>query len=240
MSPGFIDDSQMSTQVNGSSQDADISVSALLQSLYSAPDGVECERVASKIASHVNSIGLDALSTEGILSDLLANTRHKSGLHRESALIGLATLFSSTGAKGGADPFYLPIWPDVLERFQEVGKAQVVADAAELASRALLNLVKPECTIRAMHILFNLLENSSTKWRVKVGALEAVAQLTSKGQAQVAECLGEIIPRISRHMSDTKSEVSAAASQAASKVCAVLTNPDVVQFVPLLVECKLF
>ena len=102
-----------------------------------------------------------------------------------------------------------------------------------------------------------MLESNSTKWRVKVAACEVVADLTNKGSAQVAEHLGEIIPRLTVHMSDTKVEVrlrycrlpsavvltlplrkvSGAAIKSAERVCSVLTNPDVIPFVPLLVEC---
>lgn len=152
--------------------------------------------------------GLPSLYADNILADLLRASKAKSGIERESALLGLASLFNICGQAGGADPYFLPLWPEVLERFQEVGKAQVVADAAERASRSLLALVKPETTVRTMNLLFDYLESSSIKWRSKAAALDTIAKLTSKGKDQVAEHLGEIIPRLTKQMSDTKAEVS--------------------------------
>jgi elongation factor 3 len=229
--------------------------SSLLQELYQADSSFACRTAGARLAEYVRLHGLASLSTDNILPDLLQKTKSKSGIERESALIGLGTLFGQLGGRDkGADPFFLPLWPDILDRLQEVGKvnssahaprpplnssqAQVVADAADFASKALLDLVLPECVMRAMDILFGALEASSTKWRAKVGALEAISALTAKGTPQVAEHLGEIIPRLSSPMSDTKSEVSAAAIAAANVLCSVLTNPDALPFVPLLVECE--
>lgn len=182
--------------------------SALLQAVYTAPDQTQCSAAAAQLAAYVQSNGIQTLSSDNILSDLLRASKAKSGVERESALIALASVFSICGSAGGADPYFLPLWPDILERYQEVGKAQVVCDAAERASKALLALVKPETSVRAMNILFDYLETSSIKWRSKAGALETISKLTSKGKDQVAAHLGEIIPRLTTQMSDTKSEVS--------------------------------
>lgn len=204
MSPDMASESQ----VNGAAP----APSALLQSLYSAADQNECSNTASQLAQHVQTQGLHTLYADNIIPDLLRATKAKSGIERESALIGLASLFNICGQPGGADPYFLPLWPEILERYQEVGKAQVVCDAAERASKALLALVKPETTVRAMNILFEYLESSSVKWRCKAGALDIIGKLTGKGKDQVAAHLGEIIPRLTTQMSDTKAEVSFLAS----------------------------
>lgn len=188
--------------------DATTSASAtLLQALLAAPDGAAVTKSGAELATYVKKNGLNTLYDENILPELVKASKSKSGYERESALVGLSLLFSQCGSSGGADPFFLPLWPDILERYQEVGKGEVVKEAAEQASKALLALVKPEVVIRAMDLMFGLLENSSTKWRVKVAALQTIATLIGKGQAQVADHLGEIIPKLTKHMGDTKAEV---------------------------------
>lgn len=188
--------------------DATTSASAtLLQALLAAPDGASVTKAGAELSAYVKKNGLHTLYDENILPELVKASKSKSGYERESALVGLSLLFSQCGSAGGADPFFLPLWPDILERYQEVGKGEVVKEAAEQASKALLALVKPAVVIRAMDLMFGLLENSSTKWRVKVAALQTISALTNKGQAQVADHLGEIIPKLTKHMGDTKAEV---------------------------------
>lgn len=198
----------MASQQNGDVNGAAPAPSALLQAVYTAADQNQCSAAASQLAQHVQANGLETLYSDNILPDLLRASKAKSGIERESALIGLASLFNICGQAGGADPYFLPLWPEILERYQEVGKAQVVCDAAERASKALLALVKPETTVRSINILFDYLETSSIKWRCKAGALDTIAKLTGKGKDQVAAHLGEIIPRLTTQMSDTKVEVS--------------------------------
>jgi elongation factor 3 len=112
----------------------------------------------------------------------------------------------------------------------------VVSDAAEKAARELARLPPPQLVPRALDVLFDYLEGPS-KWRSKVGALEAVARLCDRAKEQVADRLGSLIPRLTTQMQDTKSEVSAAAVKTAHSVCAVLSNPDVIPYVPLMVSC---
>lgn len=185
----------------------------LISTLLQAPDGLAVSKAAAALSAYVQKNSFSCLHDEQILPELVKASKSKSGYERESALVGLSSLFSQVGAGGGADPYFLPLWPDILDRFQEVGKGAVVMEAAEIASKSLLALVKPEVVIRCMELLFELLDNSATKWRVKAAALQTISALTAKGTSQVADHLGEIIPKVTKHMSDTKTEVSSPISE---------------------------
>lgn len=112
----------------------------------------------------------------------------------------------------------------------------MVSDAAEKAARELARLPPPQLVPKALDILFDYLEGSA-KWRSKVGALEAVQRLCERAKDLVADRLGAIIPRLTTQMQDSKAEVSSIAVKTAHTVCAVLSNPDVIPFVPLMVSC---
>ena len=163
--------------------------------------------------------------------------RSKSGYERESAMVAFEEVFRTVGAKGGAEPYLLPMLPVVLGGYQETGKGEVVKEAAEKAAKQLIRLPPPEAVPRFMDAMFEVLASPSAKWKTKVGALELLATLPKLGPAQIAERLENIIPRITTQMRDTKPEVSAAGYKAGLALCGVLENLDVLPFVPTLVNC---
>jgi elongation factor 3 len=180
--------------------------SAILQRVYSAPDSAVLDAACLDLANYVQSTSLHSLATQNILPDLAKATSSKSGYEREGALAALEVLFRVVGGHGGADPYFLPLLPVVLDRYQESGKGEVVKDAAERAAKQLVKLPPPELVPKAMDALFAVLE-SGAKWRVKVGALELLRTFPDRAKDQVAERLGEFVPRLAHQMRDAKAEV---------------------------------
>lgn len=213
------------------------STSALLQSLYSAPDSPSCTVAARALASHIQSSGIHILAVDAVLDDLIRASRSKVGSERESSMIAIEEICRTLAPQGGAEPYLLPLLPVILERYPETGKAEVVGKAAEKAAKQLIKLAQPEGVPRFIKVLFDILSTSGVKWKTKAGALDLFASLVKIGPDQVAERLGEIIPPLTQEMRDTKPEVSAAGHKAAMAVCGVLSNLDVLPFVPVLVNC---
>jgi elongation factor 3 len=182
--------------------------SAILQRIYSAPDAQALDAASTDLANYVENTSLHSLTTHDIIPDLTRATTSKSGYEREGALAALEVLFRIVGGHGGADPYFLPLLPVVLDRYQESGKGEVVKDAAERAAKALAKLPPPELVGKAIDAIFAILESGSAKWRVKVGALELLRTFSERAKEQVAERLGEIVPRLTQQMRDTKAEVS--------------------------------
>lgn len=122
-------------------------------------------------------------------------------------MVAFETLFRKVGLAGGADPFFVPLLPVILDRYQESGKAEVIKDAAEKAAKQLVRLSPPELAPKIIEELFLVIEGGA-KWRSKVGALELLATFATTAKDQVAESLGDYVPRLSGAMRDTKPEVS--------------------------------
>ncbi|POW07506.1 hypothetical protein PSHT_09926 [Puccinia striiformis] len=186
------------------------SSSALLQSLYSAPDSPSCTVAARALANHIQSSGIHILAIDAIIDDLIRASRSKVGSERESSMIAVEEICRT---------------------------AEVVGKAAEKAAKALIKLSQPEGVPKFIKVLFDILSTSGVKWKTKSGALDLFSSLVKIGPDQVAERLGEIIPPLTQEMRDTKPEVSSAGQKAAMAVCGVLSNLDVLPFVPVLVNC---
>ncbi|GAA99754.1 hypothetical protein E5Q_06457 [Mixia osmundae IAM 14324] len=208
--------------------------SAILQRLYAAPDPASCHAAGAELADFVQETGLHSLADHDILNELLRASKSKSGFERESAMVGFEEIFRRT--QPGAEAYYLPLLPEILAMYAETGKGEVVKDAAERAAKAFVALPPPEQCIKVIDTLFNIVD-SNGKWRVKAGALDVLALVVERCKDQVSERLGTIIPRLTHHLQDTKPEVAQAATRATEKVCSVLSNPDVIPFIPILVSC---
>lgn len=191
-----------------------VSAETLLNALYNAPSAADCHVAADALASHINTHGLRSLETEGIQDSLLKACKNKkSGFEREAGAIGLSTIFTKVGGKNapsplGAEPWFLSTLPSLLDLYAD--KGDVVREAAEGAVNALVALSPAEAVPEVLMLLYDVLENSATKWQVKVGALKIIGRLSDSASEQIGEQLVDLIPHLKNRMSDTKSEVSIA------------------------------
>ena len=198
--------------VNGNgSANGHLPVSAILQKLYSAPDEVACNTAAAELADYVQLHGLRTLESEDISLDLMrASKNAKSGYEREGAMVAFTELFKRVGKAKGAEPYFLPFLPVILDRYAEQGKAEVVRDAAIKAGKALVQLPPEEYIPHFIDAFFEALEQPSIKWRSKIGALDLLATFPARAKDVIAEKLDEYIPRLEKQMRDSKAEVSSA------------------------------
>lgn len=84
-------------------------------------------------------------------------------------------------------------------------KGDVVRTAATSAVKAIIKLFPPEST----RLIFRNLEETldKAKWKGKVGILDAFKSFVPTSKTQVANQLGETLPKVEAAMHDTKSEV---------------------------------
>lgn len=213
---------------------------ALLEALYKAPSAEECSVAAEKLCEHVNTQGLRVLESQKILASLTAACKNKkSGYEREAGAVGLAAIFTKVGGKNapsplGAEPWLVPVLPVLLDLYSD--KGDVVREAAEHAVKALMALPPPEAVPEVLDQLYEVLENSATKWQAKVGALKIIGRLSDAAPEQIGDEMVELIPHLKNRMSDTKTEIAKQAVKTTTKVCGVIDNNDIRPHLPSLVD----
>jgi elongation factor 3 len=84
-------------------------------------------------------------------------------------------------------------------------KGEVVRIAASSAVKAILKLFPPESTRIVFKNLEGILANG--KWRTKVGVLDALKSFANTARDEVANELGDVLPKVEAAMHDTKQEV---------------------------------
>ncbi|KAI8083059.1 P-loop containing nucleoside triphosphate hydrolase protein [Halteromyces radiatus] len=224
--------------------DVAVLVSDLLKQLNTAPTSEEVDQAARELAKEVKSRGIIMLKHHNILQKLETSAKNKkSGMERESGLIGFNAM--AEVVKDPIEPIILNYLVLFLDLYAD--KGQVVQEAAEQASRTLVDLAPPE----AAHLLLPLLyegmgtilsaqgekSNVSKKWQTKVGALKLLKRFTERAPEQVGELLPEIIPVVSNCLADTKNEVASEAQRTMRAVCSVGGNPDIERHIKDLVLC---
>lgn len=85
-------------------------------------------------------------------------------------------------------------------------KGDVVRIAATAAAKTILKVFPPEATRPVYRHLEDILEKG--KWRTKVGALDAIRSFVDRAKDEVAEELGNVLPKVEKAMHDTKPEVN--------------------------------
>lgn len=204
----------------------------ILEELKSAPTGPDAKAAADKLAREVSKVGLQSLEEEGVFKALYAFANNKkSGYERESAAIGINSLAAILGPPAG--PALLPALPVLYELYMD--KGDVVRVAATSAAKAIVKLFPPESTRLIFRNLEEILDKA--KWKGKVGILDAIKSFAPTAKTQVADQLGETLPKVEGAMHDTKSEVSSAAIKCATTLCTTLENADIIPHIPTLVKC---
>ncbi|KAI9315878.1 P-loop containing nucleoside triphosphate hydrolase protein [Dichotomocladium elegans] len=215
--------------------DVAATIADLFNKINTAPTSEECDEAARGLATLVKDGGIILLKHHNILDKLNAAARNKkSGLEREGGLIGFNALSDTLGELGV--PVLLPYLSLFLDLYAD--KGAVVQEAAQMATKTLIDNLRPEATGILLPILFDAMgSNGSKKWQTKVGALKALDNFTAKAPEQIGENLPQIIPVVSNCLSDTKNEVATAAQKTLMTVCAVGGNPDISRHLKDLVLC---
>jgi elongation factor 3 len=156
---------------------------------------------------------------------------------KDEALNDLLSLLpAANNASKALLPWLLPLLPTLLDLYADRAKS-----TAELANKVTNGLMRLPSVWAQFPVVFPALlevaKSSGTKAATRVAALKHLGAFIKRGTSrQVAEHLERVIEGIEPCLHDIADDVSKAAVKTLTDLCAVITNADIVQHVPLLVQ----
>mmetsp|Transcript_155 Transcript_155/g.392 ORF Transcript_155/g.392 Transcript_155/m.392 type:complete len:567 (+) Transcript_155:208-1908(+) len=199
--------------------------------------GLKPSASAVSLAS-MGSLGFDDLT---IGTEMTTGTDSKRGKAtpanaREGSLLIIRAFCEILGKT--AEPYVVGAF--IAAALDECGSnSNSVREAAEDAATALIKLANPYAFPSLISPLL-LKAMKSSEWRVKVNALDRLAQCAETAPRQVCSALPVLIPGVTGQVWDTKAQVNKAAGSCLLAICKTNPNPDVRPAIPAVVKavCK--
>ena len=152
---------------------------------------------------------------------------------RAGALVGIAAVANEMGHS--VEPFMLPLLQSVLECYAD--KQKFVKDEADVAGRALLEIMSPFAAKFVLGMLFESATSGGNlrKWEVQVAALNMIGTVVAKAPEQTGQVLSDAVTCTSDLMNASKKQVAEAAEVAMAAACSTSGNRDIDPFIPQLI-----
>eukprot|EP00516_Mucochytrium_quahogii_P002994 CAMPEP_0203765356 /NCGR_PEP_ID=MMETSP0098-20131031/18347_1 /ASSEMBLY_ACC=CAM_ASM_000208 /TAXON_ID=96639 /ORGANISM=" , Strain NY0313808BC1" /LENGTH=1064 /DNA_ID=CAMNT_0050661605 /DNA_START=1391 /DNA_END=4585 /DNA_ORIENTATION=+ len=206
----------------------------LCKALTGATSTEELKAAADNLAVFVKENGVAALEgSDGVLKTLDATLGDsKNAVAREGGAFLFAAL--SKKLKGAAVPFLVSRLAVVVENAGDKKSAEC-RKASSKGAKAFLKVMNAPAAAQVYDMLMQQAQES-TKWQVKVLALELLAGYVEIAPEFVARKMVVVVPAFSDLMWDSKKQVKEAAAKALTEACKCINNNDVQPFVPALVS----
>ena len=181
--------------------------------------GIGCLIKGGGIKNLVSLSVLDKL--ESIINNKKAPDCEKAGV-----LIAIEGLGAVLGRS--FEPYLGEVLPFIIDCFAN----KDLQEQAALSTKVMISKLSAHGMKRILPQLTHGLEE--TKWRSKVGAIEALGKMAFCAPKQLSAALPNIVPQVIKAFSDTNPKVLEAANKAISDIGSVITNPEIFQLVPVL------
>jgi elongation factor 3 len=187
---------------------------------------------AQELAELAKAQGVLSIISNKLCADIeaAAKVAGKDGKSREGAMLAVAALCDVVGKP--VEPLLVKMTPLVLDKMGD--KSRNVQVAADAALAALCKIMSPTSVPIVLPIL--LTATKEFAWQTKKGAYEGISALAQTAPFELSRSLAMIIPTVTDGMTDTKAQVSEAASKALLDACLAVGNRDIERFVPDLVS----
>ena len=175
------------------------------------------------------------LLVEGGFFEMLedaANAGKKKENRRQASCMAFGAISEDDESK--LEGHTMKLFPTIVQLVGD--KTRAVAKAAQDATIAFTKRCAkcPASANGTMSVMFECLE--STKFQVKIAALESLTTFAKGCPKAVANCMPELIPVVCDLLHDTKIAVADEAEVALKAIAEVASNKDIEEFIPLLVK----
>lgn len=206
-------------------------VEGLMKKLFHGEKYAQRRGAAYGLAGVVKGRGITALKECAIMQSLKDAVDNKRNYQfRQGALFAFETLSSTLGRL--FEPYIIQIIPLLLVCFSDANLD--VRDASSDAGRVIMSKISGHCV---KLILPSILEGlDERQWRTKKASVELLGAMAYCAPKQLSVSLPSIIPRITEVLADTHSQVQAAANRSLQMFGEVISNPEIQNLVPELLE----
>jgi hypothetical protein len=192
-------------------------------------------------ASAVSLASMDSMTDMTTVTNMTTGTDSKRGKStpanaREGSLLLIRAFCEIIGKP--VEPFIVGAF--IMAALDECGSnSSSVREAAEDSAQALIKLANPYVFPSLIAPLL-LKAMKSAEWRVKVNALDRLAQCAGTAPKQVCSSLPVLIPGVTGQVWDTKAQVNKSAGACLMAICRTNPNPDVAPAITAVVKavCK--
>ncbi|TPX41808.1 hypothetical protein SeMB42_g05271 [Synchytrium endobioticum] len=206
-------------------------MSDVFSKAISAATTKERTDLATELKQLVQDQGCEPLNQSQVLATLKTHLNNqKQPLAREGALVVIASLSEVKAL----EPYLVPLLSIVLERLSD--KVKNVQQVAIPAYKALTNLCNPNAINVILPMIYENMAYSK-KWQTKAGALELLSTLIKSRPTLLASRVPDMLPLVSECMWDTKDEIKVIARSTMGDVCNLISNKDIDEFIPALIDC---
>ena len=190
------------------------------------------------IVSRIQNDGPAVFKSIAFADGIVAALGDKKNPGNREAAVSAIQLLASKGASKHLEVHIFGdaangVFPALLEAFADKTPA-----VRQLAVDAVLELVRGASPWATALILPTLLTQikTSAKWQVKTGSLTVLNELVKVAPAQTAALTPDIIPVLAEAIWDTKADVKKAARDTLKQTTALVSNKDIVNFIPALIN----
>lgn len=134
----------------------------------------------------------------------------------------------------GFEPWILYFLPNLITG---LGDGQVdVREVTLEAARAVMSQLSANGVRLVLPSILAMLDDSTGKWKAKIGAIDLVGAMGHCQPGQLGQCLPQIVPRLSSLLADPHVQVQKVAKDALGAICNTIQNPEVTKIVPILLK----
>ncbi|TIC67402.1 ARM repeat-containing protein [Wallemia mellicola] len=206
-------------------------VKHLLNELINAEKYAARRGAAYGLAGVVKGAGLSSFKEFDILRTLKKSAEDKKNMQaRQGALFAFETL--SGTLERLFEPWIPTLMPILLTSFGD--SVPDVREATQDAAKVIMSKISGYCV---KVILPSMLEGLEEKqWRTKKGSIELLGAMAFMSSKQLSVSLPTIIPQIADVLTDTHSQVRAAANAALKQFGEVINNPEIKSMSNILIK----
>ncbi|KZT22524.1 ARM repeat-containing protein [Neolentinus lepideus HHB14362 ss-1] len=206
-------------------------IDKLIDELFNAPKYAARRGAAYGLAGVLKGVGISAMTEYNVLGRIREAASDKKRYEpRQGAMFALETFSNMLGRL--FEPYVTHILPLLLTSFGD--SVPDVREATQDAARVIMANMSGYGVKLVLPSLLSGLDEK--QWRTKKGSIELLGMMAYCSPKQLSQSLPVVIPRLTSVLTDSHTQVRAAANQSLQQFGEVISNPEIKHLSPILLK----